>query len=37
MKITAVELYEIEIPPIRKYMPKIYDITLVRVRTDEGL
>jgi D-galactarolactone cycloisomerase len=40
VKITDVELYEIEIPPIppiRKYMPKIYDITLVRVRTDEGL
>ena len=40
VKITDVELYEIEIPlipPIRKYFPKIYDITLVRVRTDEGV
>lgn len=40
MKITEVELYEVEIPPIppiAKYMPKIYDITLVRLTTDEGL
>ena len=40
MKITHVELYEIEIPPIppiARYFPKIYDITLCRVQTDEGL
>ena len=40
MKITDVELYEVEIPPIppiAKYMPKVYDITLTRVTTDDGL
>ena len=40
MKITQVELYEVEIPPIpviARYFPKIYDITLCRVQTDEGL
>ena len=40
MKIADVSLYEVEIPPIpaiAKYYPKIYDITLVRVQTDEGL
>ena len=40
MKITQVELYEVEIPPIpviARYYPKIYDITLCRVQTDEGL
>ncbi len=40
MKITEIELYEVEIPPIppiAKYMPKIYDLTLARVTTDEGL
>ncbi|MDA0748193.1 MAG: hypothetical protein O2954_16850, partial [bacterium] len=40
MKITAVDLYEIEIPPIppiAKYMPQIYDITICRVQTNEGL
>ena len=40
MKITHVELYEIEIPPISpiaRYYPKIYDITLCCVETDEGL
>ena len=40
MKITQVELYEIEIPPIppiARYFPKIYDITLCRIQTDEGL
>ena len=40
MKITHVELYEIEIPPISsiaRYYPKIYDITLCCVQTDEGL
>jgi L-alanine-DL-glutamate epimerase-like enolase superfamily enzyme len=40
MKITDIQLYEVEIPPIapiRKYMPKIYDITLCRVTTDAGL
>lgn len=36
MKITRVELYEVEIPPIpaiARYYPKIYDITLCRVQT----
>ena len=40
MKITRVDLYEVEIPPIppiAKYVPKIYDITLCRVQTDEGI
>ena len=40
MKITDVELFEIEIPPIpviSNVWPKIYDITVCRVRTDEGL
>ena len=40
MKITQVDLYEVEIPPIppiAKYSPKIYDITLCRIQTDEGL
>ena len=40
MKITQVDLYEVEIPPIppiAKYMPKIYDITLCCVQTDEGI
>ena len=40
MKITQVDLYEVEIPPIppiAKYMPKIYDITLCRIQTDEGV
>lgn len=40
MKITEIELFEVEIPPIppiAKYMPKIYDLTLTRVSTDEGL
>ena len=37
MKITAVDLYEVEIPPIppiAKYYPRIYDITLCRITTD---
>lgn len=40
MKIVEVELFEVEIPPIppiAKYMPKIYDITLTKLTTDEGL
>ena len=40
MKITRIDLYEVEvppIPPIAKYHPKIYDITLCHVQTDEGL
>ena len=40
MKIDRVDLYEVEIPPIppiAKYHPKIYDITLCRIQTDEGL
>ena len=39
VKITQVDLYEVEIPPIApiaRYFPKIYDITLCRVQTDEG-
>ena len=40
MKITAVDLYEVEIPPIApiaKYSPKIFDLTICQVHTDEGL
>ena len=40
MKITSVELFEVEIPPIpiiAKIWPKIYDITLCRMQTDEGI
>jgi len=40
MKITDVQLYQVEIPPISpivRYYPKIYDITLCRIQTDEGL
>ncbi|NKB71442.1 MAG: hypothetical protein GKR89_30590 [Candidatus Latescibacteria bacterium] len=40
MKIKHVDLYQVEIPPIppiARYFPKIYDITLCRIRTDEGL
>lgn len=40
MKITQVDLFEVEIPlipPIAKYFPKIYEITLCRIQTDEGL
>ena len=40
MKIVDVDLYEIEIPPIppiAKYMPKIYDLTVCRISTDEGI
>ena len=40
MKITQADLYEVEvplIPPIAKYFPKIYDITLCRLQTDEGI
>ena len=40
MRIVSVELYEVEIPPIpviARVWPKIYDITLCRVLTDEGL
>ena len=40
MKITHVDLYQVEIPLlplIAKYCPRIYDITLCRMRTDEGL
>ncbi len=40
MKISQVDLYEVEIPPIppvAKYFPKIYEITLCRVLTDEGI
>jgi galactonate dehydratase len=40
VKITQADLFEVEIPPIppiARYFPKIYDITLCRLRTDEGL
>ena len=40
MKITHVDLYQVEIPlipPIAKYFPRIYDITICRIQTDEGL
>ena len=40
MKITSVELFEVEISPIpviAKVWPKIYDITLCRIRTDDGI
>ena len=40
MKITQVDLYQVEIPlipAIVKYTQKIYDITICRVQTDEGL
>ena len=40
MKITRADLFQVEvplIPPIAKYFPKIYDITLCRLQTDEGL
>ena len=40
MKIAQVDLYQVEIPlipRIAKYSPRIYDITICRIRTDEGL
>ena len=40
MKIQEIELFQVDIPPIpaiAKYMPKIFDLTLCRVITDEGL
>ena len=40
MKVTGVDLYQVEIPlipAIARYTPRIYDITLCRIRTDEGL
>jgi L-alanine-DL-glutamate epimerase-like enolase superfamily enzyme len=40
MKITQIELFEVEIPPIppiAKYSPKIFDLTICKVHTDEGL
>ena len=40
MKILHIDLFEIEIPPvaaIAKYYPKIYTLTICRIRTDEGL
>lgn len=40
MRIRQVDLFEVEIPPIppiAAVMPKIYDITLVKLSTDEGL
>ena len=40
MKITQIDLYEVEIPPIppiAKYFSKIYDLTICRMQTDEGI
>ena len=40
MKITRVDLYQVDIPlipAISKYSAKIYDITICRIETDEGL
>ena len=37
MKITQIGLYEVPIPPIAKYFPKIYDLTICRIQTDEGI
>ena len=40
MKIAQIDLFEIEIPPtppIAKYSPKIFDLTICRIHTDEGL
>ena len=40
MKIAQVDLYQVEIPlipAIAKYTQKIYDITICRIQTDEGL
>ena len=40
MKVTQVDLYQVEIPlipAIAKHTPKIYDITICRIQTDEGL
>lgn len=40
MKIAQIELFEVDIPPIppiAKYSPKIFELTLCRIHTDEGL
>ena len=40
MKIRDIELFQVEIPPIpviAKVAPRIFDLTLCRVHTDEGL
>ena len=40
MRIRQVALFEVEIPPIAtiaEIWPKIYDLTLVKLSTDEGL
>ena len=40
MKVTRVELFHVDvplIPAISKYQVKIYDITICRIETDEGL
>ena len=40
MKIERVELYELAVPPIAivaKYLPNIFNLTIVRILTDEGL
>ena len=37
MKITKVDLYELEIPPIlpiARYLPRIFNVTLCRIQTD---
>ena len=40
MKIQQIDLYELDvppIPPIAKYRPDIFNLTLCRIRTDEGI
>ncbi|MDE2888373.1 MAG: hypothetical protein OXR72_09155 [Gemmatimonadota bacterium] len=40
MKITEIDLFEVEVPPIpviARYHPKVYSITLCRIHTDGGL
>jgi len=40
VKITKVDLYELEIPPIpaiARYLPKIFNVTLCRIQTDQDL
>ena len=37
MKMTQVDLYQVEIPALAKHTQKIYDITICRIQTDEGL
>ena len=40
MRVTKVDLYHVEIPPIpaiARHTARIYDITLCAVHTDEGI